>query len=532
MKKALLAALLLPALAQAYQPGKTYRLTVLHTNDLHGRFWPNEHGEYGLAAHQTLVKQIKNEVARNGGSVVLLNVGDVNTGVPESDVHNARPDIEAMNAIGYEAMTLGNHEFDNPLQMLAMQEKWARFPFLSANIRLKDSGRHLVKPYTVLRKQGLDIAVVGLTTEETATSANTAYTRNLIIDPAADSARQTLQTLKQRKKKPDITIALTHLGYRSDAALARILPAKSFDIIVGGHSHHTVCMDNAGRLKNNHRPGDACRPDFQNGTWIMQAGEWGKYLGRADFTFKNGKLALQSYRLIPVNLKYETETADGKTVRTLYQSAIRPDKQLAAKLKTYQEQADGKLNVAIGSVNAKLEGDRAVVRRQPTNLGRLIAHAQRLRTGADLAVMNSGGIRDSIQAGRVTYKDILRAQPFGNLISYVDLSGKELAEYLRTVALIRPEDGGFPQFDGVTLKTDYDKQQVSGILINGKPLENGKTYRLSVSDYLANGGDDYPVLSDKPSYVNTGFVDADVLKQYFEQHSPIDAARFAPEARP
>lgn len=526
MKPILLAALILPALAQAYQSGKTYRLTVLHTNDTHGRFWPNERGEYGMAAHQTLVKQIRNEVKQKGGSLIILSAGDINTGVPESDIHNARPDIEAMNAIGYEAMTLGNHEFDNPLQMLGMQEQWAKFPFISANIRHKHSGLHLVKPYTLLSKQGLRIAVVGLTTEDTAVSANLNYTRSLNFDNAAQAARSTLQNLSGRK--PDITIALTHLGYHSDIKLARGLPPQTFDMIIGGHSHHTVCVDGNGQLNKDYRPGQSCRPDFQNGTWIMQAGEWGKYLGRADFSFTNGKLTLESYRLIPVNLKQKTETADGKTEYTLIQPEIPPDKKLAAKLKRYQDKADKKLGIRIGSSTAKLEGDRSIVRRQPTNLGRLIAHAQRVRTRSDLSVMNSGGIRDSIQAGTVTYKDILRVQPFGNLIGHVGLTGSELQNYLQTLSRMPPGSGGYPQFDNVSFDTDATGN-IGNIRIGGQALQAGKTYRLSLSDYLANGGDGYPKLSDNPSYVNTGFVDAEVLKHYFEQHSPIDAAQFEPE---
>lgn len=118
----------------AYETGKTYRFTVLHTNDIHGHFWQSDKGEYGLAAQKTLVDNIRKEVAEKGGSVLMLNAGDANTGVPESDMQNARPDIEGMNAIGYDAMVLGNHEFDYPLQILSMQEKWAKFPFISANV--------------------------------------------------------------------------------------------------------------------------------------------------------------------------------------------------------------------------------------------------------------------------------------------------------------------------------------------------------------------------------------------------------------
>ena len=117
----------------AYQANKTYKFTVLHTNDIHGHFWNNK-GEYGLSAQKNVVDQIRNEVEKKGSSVIILNAGDVNTGVPESDMQNARPDIEGLNEIGYEAMVLGNYEFDSPLQILTMQEKWVKFPFISANV--------------------------------------------------------------------------------------------------------------------------------------------------------------------------------------------------------------------------------------------------------------------------------------------------------------------------------------------------------------------------------------------------------------
>ncbi|MDO5072769.1 MAG: bifunctional UDP-sugar hydrolase/5'-nucleotidase UshA [Neisseria animaloris] len=537
MKHTLLMALLLPALAHAYQPGKTYSLTVLHTNDLHGRFWQNAQGEYGLPAHQTLVKQIKREVRKAGGSVIVLSAGDINTGVPESDIQNARPDIAGMNAIGYTAMALGNHEFDNPLQILDMQEKWAKFPFLSANARWKKNGKPLVKPYVILRKNGLKIAIVGLTTEDTATIGNPEYTTEVVFEPSQKAAEAVLKEVDARK--PDIKIALTHLGYYhdgkhgynapGDVSLARGLPKQSFHMIIGGHSHTAVCLDEAGRLKEPYKPGDDCRPDYQNGTWIMQAGEWGKYLGRADFEFKDGKLTLKSYRMIPVNLKYEVKTADGKTEYKLYQNKIAQDKILAYRLGKYQEQGDKLLGVKVGSVNSKLEGDRSLARHQQTNLGRLIAHAQRERTRADLAIVNSGGIRDSIPAGDVTYKSILKTQPFGNIVSYVDLTGSELKSYLKVVGLKQRGSGGYPQFDNVGLSVNYKNEQVGDIRVGGQPVDDSKTYRLSISSYLASGGDGYPKVSDHPKYVNTGFVDAEILKQYFEKHSPLDAAKFMPQ---
>lgn len=115
--------LLLPLLAQAWQPDRSYRFSILHTNDHHGHFWANAQGEYGLAAQKTLMDQQRYDVQAKGGGALILSAGDVNTGVPESDVLNAEPDIRGMNLIGYDAMALGNHEFDKPLSVLQKQQK-------------------------------------------------------------------------------------------------------------------------------------------------------------------------------------------------------------------------------------------------------------------------------------------------------------------------------------------------------------------------------------------------------------------------
>lgn len=119
---------LIPAtMANAWEKDKTYNITILHTNDHHGHFWHNDHGEYGLAAQKTVVDEIRDEVAKQGGSVLLLSGGDINTGVPESDLQDAEPDFKGMNLVGYDAMALGNHEFDNPLETLRQQENGQRF---------------------------------------------------------------------------------------------------------------------------------------------------------------------------------------------------------------------------------------------------------------------------------------------------------------------------------------------------------------------------------------------------------------------
>ena len=521
--------------AMAYQQDKTYHFTLLHTNDTHGHFWPNAKGEYGFAAQKTIIDRVRAEVEKNGGSVILLNAGDFNTGVPESDMLTAEPDIKAFNLMGYEATTLGNHEFDNPLQVLDMQ---ANFPFLSANVINDKTGKPLVKPYTVLDKQGLKIAVVGLTTEDTAKLGNPEYLANNVTfkDPT-ETAKNTIKELDETVK-PDLKFALTHMGYYYDAqhgsnapgdvSLARNLPKGAFNVIIGGHSHDPVCVDEKGVWIKDYQPTQACKPDFQNGSWIMQAYEWGKYVGRADFEFKNGELKLVNYRLIPVNLKHKVTNAEGKTEYVLFGEEIPQDPEMQKLLQTYQDKGSELLNQKVGESHGKLEGDRTIIRFEQTNLGHLIAEAQRQKVKADVGIMNSGGVRDSLPSGDITYKDVLKVHPFGNQVSSVELNGQELLDYLNVVALKEVDSGAYAQYSGISMVVDRKAGKVENVKIQGKPLDLKKIYRVSLPSYNAAGGDGYPKLTKNPTYVNSGFIDADVLKEFLQKNSPIDAAKYAP----
>ena len=126
--------------------------TLLHTNDNHGRFWQNEKGEYGMAARKTLIDRLRAQAEAKNSTVLLLSGGDINTGVPESDMQFAEPDFKGMSLLGYDAMALGNHEFDNPLNILEKQQSWANFPFLSANILDAKTGKTVFQPYKILQK--------------------------------------------------------------------------------------------------------------------------------------------------------------------------------------------------------------------------------------------------------------------------------------------------------------------------------------------------------------------------------------------
>lgn len=521
---------------QAYEQDKTYNITILHTNDHHGHFWRSDYGEYGLSAQKTLVDGIRKEVASEGGSVLLLSGGDINTGVPESDLQDAEPDFRGMNLIGYDAMAVGNHEFDNPLSVLRQQEKWAKFPFLSANIYQKSTGERLFKPWMMFNRQGLKIAVIGLTTDDTAKIGNPEFFTDIEFRKPADEAKLVISELNQNEK-PDVILATTHMGHYDngehgsnapgDVEMARSLPKGALAMIVGGHSQDPVCMASENKKQVDYVPGTPCAPDQQNGIWIVQAHEWGKYVGRADFQFRNGEMKLVRYQLIPVNLKKKVTYDNGKSERVLYTPEIAENPQMLSLLTPFQNKGKAQLEVKIGNANGHLEGERSKVRFVQTNLAHVILAAQMARTGADLAVMSGGGVRDSIEAGDITYKDVLKVQPFGNTLVYVNLTGKELTDYLTAVAQMKPDSGAYPQFANVSFVAKDGK--LDALKIKGEPVDPAKSYRLATLSFNATGGDGYPRLDDKAGYVNTGFIDAEVLKEYIQKNSPLDVNAYEPK---
>ena len=494
---------------------KTYAITILHTNDHHGRFWKSRDGEYGMAARKTVIDGIRAEVSAAGGYSLLLDGGDVNTGVPESDLQDAVPDFKGMNLLGYDAMAVGNHEFDKSPAVLAMQRKLAVFPMLSANI-YRD-GERLFDAYKLFNLGGVRVAVMGLTTEDTHKLGNPDNMRGMDF---RNPIREAAKVVPELRGKADVVIAATHMGHYEngrhgiqapgDVEMARAV--NGLDLVVGGHTQNPACMRAENVMDTEYRPGTDCQPDRQNGAWIVQAHEWGKYVGRADFQYRNGAFTLVKYALIPVNLKNTTVVAEN------------PD--MLALLKPYQDFGQQKLLVDVGTADGVFEGDRTYVRKRVTNLGMLIGQAMMDKTRADFAVVNSGGVRDSLPAGTITYKDILQVQPFGNTLCTLKLTGHEVLQYLSVVAAMGPGAGGFAHLSGVELIT------ANGVLlqarIGGAFVDTAKSYTMAINSFMAVGGDGYPVFTAHPGFINTGFVDADVLRSYIASHSPLQVARYAP----
>lgn len=498
--------LILVSCATRYDKTKTYKLTILHTNDHHGRFWANKDGEWGLSPRSTLINQIRREVKRSGGQTLLLDGGDVNTGVPQSDMLEAKPDFLGMAKIGYNAMAVGNHEFDHRLNVIRKQESWAGFPFLSANIYDQKTKSRVFKPYVVENVNGLKVAIIGLTTTDTPVKSKYGLEEGVEF---RDPIREAADLVPVLKKENQLVVAVTHMGHFSngnhgldapgDVTLARSV--NGIDVIVGGHTQLPLF-----------------EPDVQNGTLILQAYEWGKYLGRLDLEYHDGKMKMISYKLIPINHKDSKEK-------------IADDESMIDLLKPFKESGDKSLLFKVGETEEKLMGDREIVRSQETNLGNLVAESYRAKFDADIGLTNSGGIRDSIPAGVITYESVLTVLPFSNDIVTVEIKGTDLRHYLSKVLdQSIPGNGGFPQFSGLEATYSKKTKKFSKLVIANRPFDPKKTYKIALSSFLVGGGDKYPNIKNLD--VKTfGYMDAALFREYLETHKLIQKGSFGPFAR-
>lgn len=461
-------------------------LTVLHINDSHGHLWEEE-GRGGFDALAFLVASIDREVTGRGGHLLFLHGGDVNTGVPESDRQQALPDLALLRLMGCDAMVLGNHEFDNPQALLRFQESFARFPFLSANF-VDARGENPFAPYRLFDLGDLRVAVLGLTTEETSRASSLNLDGGHFED-VVETARRHVADLKERA---DVVIALAHLGWdlplRAGTGSEELARASidGLDLVIDGHSHTL--------FREARRIGD---------TFVAQAGWAGRHLGRFDLTIEEGNIVEARWRAIAV------APATGRDAAT------------TARLNYYRWQGSRKIGAIIGSTEKILDGERERIRSEETNLSHIAVDAMRERTGADVALLNGGGIRDSIAAGPVSLRDGLAVFPFGNDVVTLDLSGGELLRLLRFLASIPSGAGAFPHVSG--LRCRIADGTVTDVAIGDMPLDENAIYRLATIAYLAGGGDGYEIfLPWKERLVETGYKDIDAFVAYVEANSPLD----------
>ena len=470
-------------------------LTVMHTNDTHSYL---EKAPY----YATAVKEVR---AQSQNSI-LLDAGDVFSGDLYFNLFKGQATLEMMEYLGYDAMTFGNHEFDlgatdEGHQALADFVKNASFPLVSANVDFSaDSLFDGLQSNTyasnykdghiyngvVLNVNGHEVGVFGLTTEETPDISSVGSVEFSNYINAAKKAVNAFEDMGVDK-----IVALSHIGfedaakYDNDKLLAKYV--EGLDIIVGGHTHLSVAEP-------------FLSEEFDSPTVIVQAFEYGKALGLLDVTFNAmGEVTLYSGGLINTDPNGYPE-----------KSIIEPDADATKIVNKYKADVDVLKETATGASNeVTLDGERADVRTKETNLGNLItdgmlAKAKEYKPETTIALQNSGGIRTSIEAGEITYGDVLTVMPFGNALAIMDLTGAEILEALEHSVAEAPEaSGAFLQISG--MKFEYDSSKPAGErvtkveVLEGEEyvaLDEAKNYSVATNAFTMKGGDGYEVFEN------------------------------------
>ncbi|QTQ10777.1 5'-nucleotidase C-terminal domain-containing protein [Treponema parvum] len=474
--------------------GAEQKLVILHTNDHHGSVLSRKDkegiGQGGLAERATFIKMQRAEAQKTGSDILVLDAGDVNTGMAVSNMFAAEPDIMAYNAMGYDAVALGNHEFDGTLEKLLKQIKISKFPWLSANI--KQGKNYLVKPYIIKNFNGLKVGIFGLTTLRTKVIASP--DKSLTFYDEINTAKEMVSLLRD-KKKADIVILVGHLGdvlETSDQETSvRVAEAVSgIDLIVDGHSHSYFA-----------------EPKYVGGTPIVTSNEWGKYMGKAVFTVKDKKITKLEWTPVKINDK-----------------DFPPDAEMVALLKPYVERANASLKEVVMKTTAEFEFGRKWPRYKEMASGDLLCDAtvgyvKSTGVDVDFAIHNGGNIRTSLPKGDVTKENIVTMLPFENYVYVLTLKGADVKALFNFIQTQNQGAGGFPQVSKevrytLTYDSDGTNGRISDITIGGKPIDNNKLYRIATNDYMAGGGDGYVVMKNSVDTYNTSMLVNDVFIEY------------------
>lgn len=483
-----------------------HHLTVLYTNDVHGH--PVKFSNLsvpdvgGLPARATLVKEIRSE----NKNVLLLDAGDLNTGQAASNFFKAKPDILGYNYMGYDAMVLGNHEFDNPIHILRKQMDLARFPFLSANVKTHN-GDHLVIPYIIKQFKGFKVAIFGITTTETKVTGNPDYIKDLIFEDEIEVAKKLVPYLR---KRADVIIALTHLGiYENMNRGSKRLATRvtGIDLIVDGNTDTKL---EAPLVIND--------PDSAHRTLIVQAWHWGLVLGKIDLWIRNKRVVKFNMELIPINLKQVIKTPGSKKSFRFIGNPIKEDQTLLALLQPYADKVDRFLAETIGNSRGPFENDAG--RYRETALGDLTADAMGWylrRFNPDFALTNSGAIRAGLSEGSVSRKSIYDILPFDSSVVFLNLTGRQVRTLFDFIGTVQPGEGAFPQVsDGIRFKMDTKKKICEDIMINGNPIDPDRSYGIVTNSYLAKGGDGYQAFLQAVDQFDSSIFQRDALLAYIK----------------
>lgn len=477
-------------------------IVILYTNDAHCGI-EDGMGYQGLSA-------AKRALLAAGNKVLLVDNGDAVQGDTIGTLSKGEYIIDIMNKLGYDVATPGNHEFDYGMDQFNKLVEKADFDYISCNFVDKD-GNPVLKPYVIKEADGVKIAFVGISTPKTITTSTPTYFQdgngNYIYGFMQDDTGEKLYTAVQsavdaaRKEGAKYVIAMAHLGIEADCqpwtSSDVIVNTSGIDVVLDGHSHSTI----AGDIVKNKEGKDVI------------------------LTSTGTKLA---------NIGCLTISADGK----LSTSLINDDgmgETISEIKKGYEEM----VNTVVAStkveltVNDPVSGER-MVRRQETNLGDLCADAYRAMSGADIAVVNGGGIRVSIPAGDITYGQIIAVHPFGNEMCVVEATGQQILDALEMGARNAPgECGGFLQVSGMSYEIDLNVEptvevnadgmftgvsgeyRVKNVKVGDEPLDLAKTYTLASHNYmLKSAGDGMAMFQGCTLLQDSVMIDNQVLINY------------------
>jgi len=486
-------------------PARELRFVVLHTNDVHGQALPRK-GTWidrqnpppvgGLARLAGYVNQVREEARREGFELLVLDAGDWFQGTPEGGVDDGLEFTRGLALIGYDAMCVGNHELDKGLANLRRILDATRVPAVCANLSPRGSTARVdwVPPWRVVERAGVSIGIVGLLSQETPEITHADAQTLDFVAPAEALAR----AVRELGPEIDWVLPLTHLGVEDDQALAR--EVRGLPLIVGGHSHT--------RLTEGRREGE---------TLIAQAGTKLSVVGRVELVVRvpGSREADQKLRVLESSAKLVDLLAEPEE-----RFRSRGVEELCAALAQHTEES---MRVVVGEL-----AEAATRSRDPLvsgSAGNLIADLLRARAGAEVGLMNRGGIRTDLEAGPLTRREIFENMPFDNTLVTIGLRGAELTEMLRRSVEGTAHSG--LEVSGLTVEVALDaaqKRVLTGLRVGEAPVDPARAYRVAMNSFMADGGDAYLDKGAGVTRLDSGLLIRDVLEDAFVQQKVIRAA--------
>jgi len=488
---------------------KVYEITILHTNDFHARFRPISKYDNNCSAKNNakgkcfggtarLISAIEDARSRHSNTI-LLDGGDQFQGTLFYNLYKGQVAAEMMNKLGYDGMAVGNHEFDDGPETLRAFMDSVNFPVLmaNANVHMEPELKGTLQKSTTLYRNNQKIGLIGINTEKTAELSSPGD--NVIFTDAVAAVQAEVDFLTEAGVNK--IILMSHSSYAIDKMIAA--NTTGVDVIVGGHDN-TYLSNVSDRAKGPY-------PTVVNGTQIVQAYAYGKFLGELSVLFDEAG-----------NVIYATGepiTIDG---------SVNENSQIVARLDELEEPINALKETIVGTVSSPLTGDRAVCRIQECDMGNMIADAMRgavIDKGYTIALQNSGGIRASLDEGEVTLGEIMTILPFQNTLSTFKVTGQQLLTAIENgVSEVEDNAGRFPQVSGMRYTFDLAKPanegRVTSIEIDEdgswKPLDLNKIYGMVSNNFIRGGGDGYKVFRSASEIYDFGPDLADVVANYIK----------------